>query len=264
MDDDASEPAHTESKDRNFVTALARGLDLLRCFRAGDVMLTNRDFAERTDLPKATISRLTHTLCALDYLVLDPRSGGYRLSAGVLHLGYGVLTAMDVNDRVEPELRALRDGPNSYITAAFAEPHGLDAVYLAVQTSRQEVSLLMRVGSRLPMFHSAVGRALLVGMTSEEREHILLRARQEGPACEEQGHEAIKDALAEYQSKGFCTGYGTWREDVNGIAMPVMSLSGSRAYALNVGGPAYHISKQELEEVYAERLKQTAQRLGQA
>ena len=46
-------------KDRNFVTALARGLELLRCFRDGEVTLTNSDFSERTGLPKATISRLT-------------------------------------------------------------------------------------------------------------------------------------------------------------------------------------------------------------
>ena len=39
-------------KDRNFVTALARGLELLRCFRDGEVTLTNSDFSERTGLPR--------------------------------------------------------------------------------------------------------------------------------------------------------------------------------------------------------------------
>ncbi|MDA0963080.1 MAG: helix-turn-helix domain-containing protein, partial [Proteobacteria bacterium] len=64
-----------DSKDRNFITALARGLEVLRCFRRGEVELTNTDFAERTGLPKATVSRVTHTLCKLDYLVADPRTG---------------------------------------------------------------------------------------------------------------------------------------------------------------------------------------------
>ena len=56
----ATDPA--ETKDRNFVTALARGLDVLRCFRENETALTNTDFSERTGLPKATVSRLTHTL----------------------------------------------------------------------------------------------------------------------------------------------------------------------------------------------------------
>ena len=99
-----------EGKDRNFVTALARGLEILRCFRRGDLTLTNSDFSERTGLPKATISRLTHTLCELDYLVADTRVGTYRLSAGVLRLGFSRLAAMDMRDRAKHEMHALRMG----------------------------------------------------------------------------------------------------------------------------------------------------------
>jgi hypothetical protein len=47
-------------EDRHFVTALARGLDLLSCFRAGENMLGNQDLAERSRLPKSTVSRLTY------------------------------------------------------------------------------------------------------------------------------------------------------------------------------------------------------------
>ncbi|MBV8157983.1 MAG: helix-turn-helix domain-containing protein, partial [Dyella sp.] len=54
----AVEPAQREREsDPNFVTALARGLELLRCFRTGEVMLGNQDFVRRTGFPKATVSR---------------------------------------------------------------------------------------------------------------------------------------------------------------------------------------------------------------
>ena len=56
------EPRNGAGKDRQFVTALARGLEILRCFQAGDPALGNQDIAERTGLPKPTVSRLTHTL----------------------------------------------------------------------------------------------------------------------------------------------------------------------------------------------------------
>lgn len=243
------------------MTALARGLNILRCFQPNDVALTNRDFAERTGLPKATISRLTYTLCELNYLIGDPRLGTYRLSAGVLQLGYNVLSAMDVNDRVEPELRALRDGPNSYITAAFGEAHQLDVVYLATQTSREAVTLLMRVGSRLPLFHSGIGKAILVGMSEEELERAFRLAREQGVEAEREGRAEFAKAKSEFVSKGFCSGYGTWLENVNGIAVPVRSLSGDRVYGLNVGGPSSHVKKKELETVYGEMLSNAARAL---
>ncbi len=122
-----------EDKDRNFITALARGLDVLRCFRPGEVELTNTDFAERTGLPKPTVSRLTYTLCKLEYLVADQRTGTYRLGAGVLQLGFGVLAGMEIGDRAAEVLSDLRKGPNSYITAALGERFRDKVIYIAVQ-----------------------------------------------------------------------------------------------------------------------------------
>ena len=54
--------------DRNFATALARGLSVLRAFRTDDDGLSNAQIAERTGLPKSTVSRLTYTLGCLGYL----------------------------------------------------------------------------------------------------------------------------------------------------------------------------------------------------
>ncbi|MDF1728078.1 MAG: IclR family transcriptional regulator [Sulfitobacter sp.] len=255
MDQDSDE------KDRNFVTALARGLEILRCFRHNEVMLTNSDFSERTGLPKATISRLTHTLCALDYLVADTRVGTYRLSGGVLKLGYGVLSSMDIADRADQEMNTLRDGPNSYITVALGEQHQLDVVYLLTKRSFEGVSLSIRVGARLPIFHSAIGRAVLVGMQESDRERVFRFARDESAEREADGRAEYATALAEYREKGFCSAYGSWRSDVNGIAVPVFSMEGKRVDGLNVGGPSFRVKKKQLETVYAPRLIRAAKRL---
>lgn len=249
-----------ENKDRNFVTALARGLELLRCFRRGDLTLTNSDFSERTGLPKATISRLTHTLCELDYLVADTRVGTYRLSAGVLRLGFSRLAAMDMRDRAKHEMHALRmSGPNPFITVALGEQHRTEVIYLATESSTEEVTLLMRVGSRLPLFHSAMGKAILAVTPEERCEQIFGFARMEGAEVEEDARKQYQDAVSEYAAKGYCTGYGNWRSDVNGIAVPVHSLSDGRVYGLNVGGPSYRVKPKQLETVYAERLLKVAE-----
>ncbi len=247
-----------EAKDRNYVTALARGLDVLRCFRPNETDLTNTDISERTKLPKPTVSRLTHTLCRLDYLVADPRTGTYRLSAGVLQLGYGVLSGMDIGERARQVMRDLRNGPNSYITVALAEPHRTDAVYVAVQRSREEIALTMHVGSRLPLFFSAIGRAILVGMSEEALAAAFDWARKANPEHHAERQRSYEKARAEFDNQGYCTGYGEWRPDVNGIAVPVYSLNGARVYGLNVGGPAFHVKKRQLEGYYARRLLDAA------
>ncbi|WP_082688637.1 IclR family transcriptional regulator [Ruegeria marisrubri] len=253
-----------EEKDRNFVTALARGLEILRCYRPGETNLSNLDLSERTGLPKPTVSRLTHTLCQLGYLVQDHQGGSYRLGVGVLQLGFGVLAGMDICDRASDVLRALRSGPNSYITVALGEAHRAEVVYVAVHRSRENVALTMHVGSRLPLFFSAIGRAILVGMSDQEREAAIDYARQDFGTPKAQLRDAIQAAKADFESRGYCAGYGLWRKDVNAIAAPVRSLDDGRIYGLNIGGPSFHVPPEQLERDYSKQLAEAARFLGLA
>lgn len=245
-------------KDRNFITALARGLDILRAFAPGDEGLSNQDFAARTGLPKPTVSRLTHTLCALDYLVVDPRTGTYRLGAGVLSLGFGALAGMDMPVRARDTMKRLSEGPNPFITVALAERHGLDVVYVAVERSLENVSLTLRVGARLPLFSSAIGRAMLLGMRSDKRQELITRADAEDPDGQAQRLALLDSARAEFAADGFVRAYGAWRADVNGIAAPILTLDGDGVMGLNVGGPSFHVKRRDLEGTYAKLLVEAA------
>ena len=50
-----SRPEH----DPRYANTLARGLSVLRAFRTSDDGLSNAEIAQRTGLPKSTVSRLT-------------------------------------------------------------------------------------------------------------------------------------------------------------------------------------------------------------
>ncbi|MDL2425343.1 helix-turn-helix domain-containing protein, partial [Pseudomonas sp. BAgro211] len=66
MSDDVEDSS--TPKDRKYVEALARGLDVLRAFTHGSVVLGNQEISRITGLPKATVSRMTYTLTQLGYL----------------------------------------------------------------------------------------------------------------------------------------------------------------------------------------------------
>jgi hypothetical protein len=88
--------------DRHFVTALARGLEVLACFRHGDRMLGNQEFARRCGLAKSTVSRLTHTLTKLGYLVYVEDSAKYSLGTATLSLGSAMLSRLDIRKLAQP------------------------------------------------------------------------------------------------------------------------------------------------------------------
>ncbi|SIS91007.1 IclR family transcriptional regulator [Paracoccus saliphilus] len=248
--------------DRNFVTAIARGFEVLRCFRLDETTLTNQEIASRTRLPKPTVSRLTYTLCKLGYLVQSDATGAYRLGAGVLALGFSALAGMEIGALAKQEMRKLCSGPNPYVTAALAERHRLQVIYMAVRRSNQAVSLTMNVGARLPLFYSAIGRAVLVGMPQDEREEMLQLAIREHPENEAVIRKSLGEAQEDFAKYGFTTSFGKWRKEVNGIAVPVEALDGDRIYGLNVGGPSFLVSPDILISEYGSRLIESARMIG--
>lgn len=252
--DDMDETDDEQLTDRKFVSALARGLEVLRCFRPGEIALSNNDISERTGLPKPTVTRLTHTLRKLGYLVYSDRTGNYQLGAGVLSLGYGVLSGMEMRSRAAEYMDDLCSGPNPHVTVALAERHRLSAVYVDVRRSNQTVALTMNIGARLPVAQAAIGRAMLAVMPEEERRHMLGLIAEAQPDQIEETRAAVDRAIAQIAEKGYCTSFGEWRPEVNGIAAPILSPDGSRIFALNVGGPSFLVSPEDLIEDYGSRL----------
>ena len=165
-----------------------------------------------------------------------------------------------MTDRAREEMAALCEGPNPNITSALAEQHRLRAVYTAIQRSKEAVSLTINVGARLPLFHSAIGRAILVGLPEKQRQALVDQALAELPDERKRTIASLDKGLRDYEEYGLCTGFGEWKNEVHGIAVPVFSLNGDRVHGLNVGGPSFFVHPDELMEHYAERLKKAAQK----
>ncbi len=64
----ASRADKAAAVDRKYVTALGRGLQVLRCFGSRDRWLANQEIALRTGLAKPTVTRLAYTLVRAGYL----------------------------------------------------------------------------------------------------------------------------------------------------------------------------------------------------
>lgn len=251
-----------ENNDRQFVTALARGLDILGAFSRDDRFLSNNEIAKRTGLAKPTVSRLTYTLTKTGHLLRDAESGEYRLSVRCLQLGFSVLAATNMQERFAAEAKSLTHAPNPYVTAALAEASRTRAVYIAVHRSHQAVSLSMNVGARLPLFYSGVGRAILIGMDDDDRQAALEAGIREFPEQRERMEHGIRAAFRDYEQYGYCTCFGEWKPEINGIAAPLTSLDGLTHYGMNTGAPAFLISPEDLHKQYGPLLLEITGKLG--
>lgn len=257
---DENNSTSNEKKEPQVVTALARGLSVLRCFRQGDRFLGNQEIAERTGLPKATVSRLTNTLTTLGYLNHSKRFNQYSLGTAVLSLGYSMLGNLDILKSARPLMQELADNVEASVSLAARD--GLHMVYLENCVARANmIALRIDVGARTRIANTAMGRALLCGLPEADRAELIAQIRQATPKAEwPKIKTGIDQGAIDYREKGFCFSLGDWRENVNSIAVPLIQADGS-VLAINCGGPSWQLSAEKFEKDIGPRLVEIGRRL---
>ncbi|MDR3379291.1 helix-turn-helix domain-containing protein, partial [Cupriavidus basilensis] len=102
--------------------SLERGMEILRAFRAGSEVLGNGDLAERTGLPRSTVSRLTQSLVEAGFLLYDATLRAYRLGPPVLSLAHAMRTGSAVLQAAAPLMGALAPTHHNKQRLGNAEP----------------------------------------------------------------------------------------------------------------------------------------------
>jgi len=233
-------PAH----DRKFVVALARGLEVLRVFRASDGLLGNTEIAERTGLPKPTVSRLTYTLTELGYLTHLPRFSKYQLAPAAMALGYTALAHIGVRHIARPYMQGLADYANASV--ALGSRDRLAIIYIQHCLSSSTLKVRLDVGSRIPIATTAIGRAVIAAMPDSERDGLLRDLEDRYPQEWPKIRDGIDQAMSDIRKYGFTLSVGDWQDDVNGVAAPLVMPDGSGIYAFNCGAPSFSLSRDRL------------------
>jgi DNA-binding IclR family transcriptional regulator len=246
--------------DRQFAMNLARGLDVLRAFTPSDPMLGNREIADRTGLPKATVSRLTYTLTLLGYLARLEKYQKYRLGSGVLSLGYPLLASMQVRQVARPYMEQIARETGCTVNLGVRDR--LSTVY--VDTIRVDAGNLYQpdIGSTRPLLSTSMGRALLLGAGLPERTAILNRLKVDDPARYALDRPVFDADEQRFRQRGFCHSTGDWRREVHAVAVPIRQRD--EVVALNCTMSAYRLRKDFLETEVAPRLLEAALRIEQA
>lgn len=228
-------------EDRHFVTALARGLDLLHAFRSGEERLSNQDLADRCRLPKSTVTRLTYTLTKLGFLHHITASGRYRLGLATLTLGGTTLSRLDVKEASNRPLQELADKVRVMTTLSIRDELSM----LHIENFRSQssiVTLRLEIGSRLPIGNTAVGRAYLAAASSETRQVLVDRLTgidaSNRPSLEAEIHQAIQDLATIGCTKSF----GEWNKEINAIAIPMRLGNELPTLVVGAAAPAKSVS----------------------
>ena len=223
-------------RDREFTTTLARGIDILACFRADRPVLANKDFAQQTGLSRSAVARLTHTLVELGFLQREGRRARYRLGASVLALSYPLLASMQIRQLARPLMKQLADHARGAVSLVVRDR--LQMVYVETARSNEALQTRPDIGASLPLLSSAAGKAWLARAPDEERAAVLNQLRIADAAHYEAHFPTLAAARRDLERKGYCGNNQQWRPDAYGFAAPLSRPHQSLLYVFNCGVPA--------------------------
>lgn len=224
--------------------SLERGIEILRAFRQGVDLLGNAELAERTGLPKATVSRLTQTLVASGLLEHAKTDRAYRLAAPVLSLAHAMRLGSPVLNIAGPQMRVVAEMHR--VNVGLAAPDRDAMVYLESFRYNRKVSLRSVVaGQRVPIELTSLGRAYLAVLAEDARRKLLRQLKFIRPQSWTSVERDIETGIASVARNGFC--WAAWQPGVVAVATPIV-LGGRRTYALNISvtsdRPSAHVARE--------------------
>ena len=241
--------------------SLERGLAILSAFGSDRSTIGVSELSRELGLSRSTTHRYIATLTSLGYLQQDAETKRYRLGPRVLDLGFAAINSMDIREISVSHLQALSDATG--FTANLAILDGGDVVYIErCRTSRsgqREIDLNLHVGSRLPAYCTAMGKALLAFVPEDRLEEIL-----DGVDLVARGPNTITDRVAlraemeRIRTLGVAVNNEELAYGLRSIAAPIRSSSGEVVAALNLAVHRSMISIDDLIERYGPAVKRTA------
>ncbi|WP_412103154.1 IclR family transcriptional regulator [Polaromonas sp. SM01] len=250
---------HDLSADRQFSMNLARGMEVLRAFTLADSLLGNREIADRTGLPKPTVSRLTYTLTLLGYLSRVDKLQKYRLGSGVLSLGYPLLANMRVRQIARPIMEKVARETGCNVNLGMRDR--TNVVY--VDTCRVDQGNVYQpdIGSTRPLLSTAIGRALILASPPAERKAILNRLKIEDPQRFELDKPLWEADQIAFAERGYCYSRGDWHKDIHALAVPIRQMQREEPMALNCTLSVFRLGKNTLEKLAANQLLEAVQQI---
>ena len=236
--------------DRQFVTALARGLRILGCFGPARPSLTVTEIAADLGLPQPTAWRLCQTMLSLGYLAVS-EGGRLRPALAVLRLGYATLSELPLAELARPYLQEMADAVGG--AAGMAVRDGHDMRFVQRCESASQLVLNLRVGSRVPIATSAMGWAYLAGLPEAEWD-----AASGSPVAWAAAKPAFRAAFGGFATDGFIINPGVLHPGYTTVAVPVIGADGRPALTLNCGAAASVLPGDRLRQEIGPRLRSLA------
>lgn len=231
-------------QDRDFVAALASGLEVLQAFDQHHGRMTLSEVAARTGMDRAKARRFLLTLHALGYL--DKQQRHFALTPKVLQLGNAFLAANPHRVVIQHYLEEITREIGESTSLAVLD--GDEVVYIARSAAEHRLmAIRLSVGTRLPAAYTSMGRVLLAQLPEEQLSNYLETVQlQAHTAHSITDKQALRRALERVRRQGYAIVDQELDSGLRSLAVPAFDRQGRLLGAINISTNAARVDMDTL------------------
>jgi IclR family pca regulon transcriptional regulator len=251
-------PKTAEAKSRAYVTALARGLSVMKAFDEQHASLTLSDVARIVGLPRASARRALLTLQSLGYVKSNGRM--FSLSPQVLTLARAYLASSPVPRVAQGFLENLSEGLGESCSLSIL--HGDEVIYIARSTRKRIGSLHRDVGAHLPAHCTSMGRVLLAALPDAQLSAFIAATKLNSfTPYTTIDKDELRDLIQRVRRNGYSLVDQELEIELRSIAVPVHNAGGRVIAAMNVSAQASRTTKKQMVDRFLPALREAAMKM---
>lgn len=200
-------------------------------------------------LNKSTAHRVLNSLVYMGYAKQNEESGRYEPSLKIVDIANKTMKHVDIVQVVHPYLHKLMELTNE--TVHFVERDGIDAVYIdKVESYRNGIQLVSRIGSRIPLYCSGVGKAIAASLEDHEVEELWNKSHIKPlTPYTITDFDSFKKELADIRKKGYALDNEENENGVRCIAVSLKEYTGRVKYAFSISAPVSRMDDERIREL---------------
>lgn len=231
--------------NENVIQSVSRAIQIIRCFENYEELGVT-EISKMTELHKSTAFGLISTLEANKLIEKNEHTGKYRLGLELFRLGTKVNSTL--RHIAVPYLEQLVKMYQE--TANLVAMDDLSVIYLEKVESKRSMNISTMVGGRLPLYCTAVGKAIMAGLPSDELisklERMEFRKYTNNTAIDKN---SIMKSLELIRSKGYAEDNEELEVGLSCIAAPIYNHFNIPFAAISLSGPTSRMNEHLRKEI---------------
>lgn len=244
-------------KDQLFVRSVEKAFRVLAAINQHMGPVSLKDVSLLTGYDKSAAQRFCHTLEELGYLNRVPGDRRYELAVKTTELGAGFVRSNEYVRHARPYLHALSIETEGSVTLSILDVN--EVVFVSRFPGIHLLDTAVTVGSRLPIYCTATGRAAASQLDDKQLDELLeLQKIRRRTVRTETDPKVIRESIIRCRSEGFVITADQYVMSDLSLAVPLCDESRGMLGAITLSLSTAHFNEVEVRDRFVKLVQTTA------